>query len=165
MPYSAFSAVVRIIGINPYVTPPAAVRDALFAQAQKETSPIPVRGTLNDHAFTQTLVKYAGAWRLYLNGPMLKAAKLGVGDRAHVEIAYDPTPRTTPVHPLFAAALKADAKARAAFDALIPSRQKEILRYLQNLKSDASVARNVEIFLKHLRGDKTATHSALMRKR
>jgi len=63
----SFTAEVLIIGINPYVGLPENVLNALFEQADKSKSPIPVRGTLNGKRFVQTLVKYQGAWRLYSN--------------------------------------------------------------------------------------------------
>ncbi|MEI9935362.1 MAG: hypothetical protein WDM71_11065 [Ferruginibacter sp.] len=43
-------------------------------QAGKDKGHIPVKGKLDGHAFIQTLVKYSGKWRLYLNGPMRKAS-------------------------------------------------------------------------------------------
>lgn len=68
-----FSARIYIIGVNPYVLLPAKTLKAIFQQAQKSKGPIPVRGTMNGAVYTQTLVKYSGKWRLYLNMPMRKA--------------------------------------------------------------------------------------------
>ncbi|MCC7503129.1 MAG: DUF1905 domain-containing protein [Flavobacteriales bacterium] len=93
---AAFTAKIHIIGINPYVLLPDAHLQKLFAQADKEKGPIPVHGTLDGHAFIQTLVKYAGHWRLYVNGPMLKTSRKAVGDHVSVRIAFDPEERTTP---------------------------------------------------------------------
>ncbi len=143
-PLRAFNADIRIIGINPYVLLPEATLKKLFAQAAKDKGPIPVRGTLDGHAFIQTLVKYAGDWRLYLNGPMLKAARKGVGDRVSVRIAFDPSDRSIPMHPALETALKKDLTAAAVFEGLSPSRRKEIVRYIHHLKSEAAVKRNVE---------------------
>ena len=141
---AALTTAIDIIGINPYVLLPDAHLRKLFAQAGKDKGPIPLRGTLDGHAFLQTLVRYAGYWRLYLNGPMLKAAKKGVGDRVSVRIAFDPVERTIPVHPALAAALKANPAAAKVLDALPPSRRKEIVRYINHLKSEEAVKRNVE---------------------
>ena len=85
----SFSAKIYKIGANPYVLLPSAVLKQLFIQAGKDKGPIPVCGTLNGHKFIQTLVKYSGKWRLYLNTPMRKAANLDVGDVAKIEIQYD----------------------------------------------------------------------------
>jgi hypothetical protein len=86
---AVFEAEIRIIGVNPYVLLPAATLQKIFAHAGRDKGPIPVRGALDGHSFIQTLVKFAGAWRLYLNGPMLRACSKGVGDHVRVRIAYD----------------------------------------------------------------------------
>ena len=71
---NSFSAKIYIISkINPVVDLPDDVLSAIFAQAGRSKGPIPVRGRLNGAEFIQTLIKYEGAWRLYLNGPMRKA--------------------------------------------------------------------------------------------
>lgn len=147
-----FSAEIEIIGINPYVLLPEATLKRLFAQAGKDKGPIPVRGTLDGHAFIQTLVKYAGAWRLYINGPMLKAAKKGVGDTVRVRIALDPSDRSTPMPPALEAALKKNTKARKVFESLAPSRRKEIMRYIGHLKSEEAIAKNVARAIGFLEG-------------
>jgi hypothetical protein len=158
-----FSARIGIIGINPCVIVPDDVLSALLAKAGKSKGPVPVRGTLNAKPFLQNVVKYQGAWRLYLNGPMRKAAGIDVGDMAHIALAFDPALRMPSVPPLFAEALKREKKAKAAFDALAPSRRKEILRYLGFLKSEKTLAVNIEIVLAHLLGKKTAVRRAFLR--
>ncbi|HET9137258.1 MAG TPA: YdeI/OmpD-associated family protein [Candidatus Kapabacteria bacterium] len=158
-----FSSQIEIIGVNPYIYLPTAVLKALFTQAGKEKGPIPVKGTLNDKSFIQTLVKYQGQWRLYLNTPMRKAAGIDVGDKATVEIAFDPKPRLEPMPEKFKLALSKDKTAKAAYEKLIPSRKKEVLRYLNSMKTEASLEKNVEKFLMHLRGEKVDTLNALMR--
>ena len=151
---SSFSSRIRIININPYVTPPLAVLRTIWKQAGKETGPIQVKGKLNGFPFLQNLLRYEGAWRLYLNTPMRKSSGLGVGDVAHVEIEYDPKPRIVPMIPSFKKALSKSHKAAQAFDKLTPSRRKEILRYLANLKTDESRKRNIDIVIRYLSGQK-----------
>lgn len=148
----AFRAEILIIGINPYVLLPERTLEKLFAQATKDKGPIPVHGTLDGHAFIQTLVKYAGAWRLYLNGPMLKAVQKGVGDEVSVRIGHDPRDRSTPMPPALETALRKNKKAHAIFDALPPSRRKEIMRYIGRLKSEEAIARNVARAIGFLEG-------------
>jgi hypothetical protein len=149
----SFSARIYKIGINPYVLLPAAVLKNLFVTAGKDKGPIRVRGTLNGHPFLQTLVKYAGKWRLYLNGPMRTAAGIDVGDKANVEIEFDPAERTLSMHPKLEAALKKNKKAKAVFDELVPSLQKEIIRYINFLKTEESVERNITKALRFLSGE------------
>jgi len=141
------------IGINPVVDPPDSVMKIIFAQAARSKGPIAVCGKLNGAEFVQTLVKFKGAWRLYINGPMLKDSGLKVGDVAKVEMEFDPRPRSVPMPPALADGFRKDKKARAAFDKLAPSRQKEILRYIGSLKTQASIEKNVSRIMSHLRGE------------
>ncbi len=116
----------------------------MFEQAGKNKGPIPVKGSLNTHAFTQTLVKYSGKWRLYLNGPMREAAGIDVGDMAEVHIGYDDTERKTSLHPKLKEALKNNRQANAVFESLAPYLQKEIMRYINHLKTEESVDKNIK---------------------
>src|SRR5215207_7638372 len=141
---NSFSAKILKIGINPYVGIPEDVLESIFEQAGKSKGPIPVRGTVNGNQFTQTLVKYQGIWRLYINGPMREAAGIDVGDQADIRLEVDPRPRTEPVHPKFTHALARNRTAKIAFEKLVASRQKEILRYLNSLKTEESLDRNIE---------------------
>ena len=146
----SFSAKILIIGVNPYVLLPAKVLKETFKQAGKDKGAIPVRGTLNGKKFIQNLVKYSGKWRLYLNTPMRKAAGIDVGDMANVQIEFDPTPRLLTTHPQLAKALGLNKNAKMAFEKLPPSYQKEIIRYINNLKTKESVERNVKKAIQHL---------------
>lgn len=145
-----FTQKIYKIGINPLVDPPEQVLIELFEQAGRAKGPIPVSGTINGASFIQTLIRYKGAWRLYINSQMLKDADLTVGDTARIEIEFDPRPRDEPVHQQLANALAKDPVAYAEFEKLPPSRRKEIARYLNSLKSEEAVRRNVERVLGHL---------------
>ncbi|RLT27559.1 MAG: DUF1905 domain-containing protein [Chloroflexi bacterium] len=159
-----FRAPIYIVGINPLVDVPDRVLTALQRQSGIERGPIPVQGTLNGAPYRQTIVRYAGAWRLHLNGPMRQAAGIEAGDTASVTVEFDPTPRATPMPPLLLKAFSATPKARAAYDALSPSRQNEIRRYLASLKQEATIRRNVERVIAHLLGEDAPTLHALMRR-
>ena len=151
----SFSAKISKIGMNPYVGIPEEVLNSIFEQAGKARGPIPVRGTVNRKPFTQTLVKYRGAWRLYINGIMRESAGIDVGDQAHIQLEFDPTPRMEPIHPKLVYALGKNKSAKAAFERLNPSRRKEILRYLNSMKTKESLKRNIDKVLRHLTGEKT----------
>jgi hypothetical protein len=160
-----FTSEIFMIGINPVVDPPDPVMTELFVQTGRSKGPIPVRGRLHGAPFVQTLVKYKGAWRLYINGPMLKDSGLTVGDKASIEIEFDPRPRDVPMPPKLAEALKCDPAARTAYDELPPSRRKEISRYLGSLKTAAAIDKNVERIMRHLRGEKTGAQHVLTRRK
>ena len=146
-----FSATIYKIDINPVVDPPEMVLAEIFQKADKSKGPIPVRGKLNGVEFSQTLVKFRGAWRLYINAPMLKDSGLKVGDIANIDLEYDPRQRDVAMPNALVNAFGRDRSAREAFDRLTPSRQKEILRYVGSLKTREAVVRNVERVIRQLR--------------
>lgn len=148
-----FSSKIFKLGINPVVDPPDRIMRALFDQAGRSRGPIPVRGRLNGAEFVQTLVKYQGVWRLYINGPMLKASGLSVGELAKIEIEFDLRPRDVPMPEALSIAFRKDKRAKAAFEKLSPSRQKEISRYIGSLKTAESVKRSVDRVIAQLRNN------------
>lgn len=147
-----FKAEIFIIGVNPYVLLPEKVLEEIFKQANKNKGPIPVHGKLNGKAFTQTLVKYSGHWRLYLNLVMRKAAGIDVGDMATVEIKFDPQERKIEMHPKLKKALKKNKIAAKIFEMQSPSRKKEIVRYINFLKTEEKVDENVKRAINFLVG-------------
>jgi hypothetical protein len=159
-----FRAVIALLGINPYVSVPAPHLRALLRTAGRSTSPIPISVGINGATFRQNLVKYQGAWRLYLNTPMRKAAQKDVGDRITLLVEFDAEPRVEPMPPALSAALAEHESAKATFDTLPPSRKKEILRYLNQAKTDATLQRNVAKVIRFLLGEEPATLAALVRK-
>jgi hypothetical protein len=152
MATKTFKAKIRIIGINPYVLLPVAVLNLIFKQAEKDKGPIPIKGKLNGKPYTQTLVKYSGKWRLYLNMPMRLAGKCDVGDVALFSVQFDTKPRTTQMPTALKKALAANSQAKIMFDRLAPHYQKEIMRYINSLKSQESIDRNVKRAIEHLLG-------------
>lgn len=160
---SAFKAKIEIIGINPFVFIPKKILQDLFVQAGKSTSPIPVVATLNGITFRQNLVRYSGHWRLYLNTPVRKKANLDVGDAGLFEINFDPKPRVEKMPDSLMHALKKSKKAMQAFEALAASRQKEIKRYLNGLKTNESILRNTGHVMDYLEGKKPEGLHALLR--
>jgi len=147
-----FSAKILIIGVNPYVLLPPGLLKYIFEKAGKNKGAIPVKLKIGGENFIQNLVKYSGKWRLYLNGPMRKAAGKEVGDMIDIKIDYDPKERTTPMHPKLQKAFKENKEAKTTFDKLSPSRQKEILRYINFLKSEETVDKNIKRAIGYLTG-------------
>ncbi len=148
-----FKAEIKIIGINPFVFVPEEVLNYVFHQAGKDKGQLPVTMKIDGHEFKQTLVKYAGDWRLYLNTPMRKAAGKDVGDCAIFEIEFDTEVRSITMHPKLEEALAENKAAKAIFDSLAPYLQKEIIRYIANLKTEESVEKNVKKAIGFLLGE------------
>lgn len=160
-----FRASIDLVGINPFVTLPPRRLEELFAAAGRERGPIPVRVAIGGATFRQNLVKHRGVWRLYLNKPMRTAAGKGVGDRVTLEVEFDAAPRVEPMPASLRSALAKNAGAKAAFHALVPSRQKEIQRYLNSAKTAATVERNVAKVMAFLAGDATPGLAVLTSRR
>ncbi len=138
-----FKAVINIIGINPFVFVPEKILAAIFKLASKEKGHIPIQGTINDKPYKQTLVKFRGAWRLYINTIMLKNSPKRIGETITLAITYDPADRTIKPHPKLLKALKENKKAKIVFDQLPPSRRKEIVKYIASLKTNESIHKNI----------------------
>ena len=150
----SFIAKIQIIGVNPYVLLPSILLRYIFKKAGKDKGAIPVQLKIGGKDFIPNLVKYSGKWRLYLNGPMRKTAGKDVGDLIEIQIDFDSKPRTTPMHPKLKKAFKENPNAKKAFEKLSPSRQKEILRYINFLKSEGSVDKNIHRAIAHLTSSK-----------
>jgi len=151
MNYS-FEAELKIIVGNPFVFVPEEILKSIFEQAGRSKGPIPVCGRLNDKEYTQTLVKYSGAWRLYVNMVMLKNSPKRIGEKVRVDIEFDPKERTEAIHPKLQKALEENSEAKKIFENLSPSRQKEIKRYINHLKTETAVDKNVERAINFLLG-------------
>ncbi len=139
-----FAAAIEIVGINPFVSVPENILASIFQQCGKTKGPIPVQGTVNTKPYRQTLVKYKGAWRLYINTSMLKNSPKRIGETIRLTIAFDPEPRIITPHPKWVCALEANPAAKTVFDSLPPYRKTEIIRYIASLKNEESVDRNIE---------------------
>ncbi len=152
-----FSAQIEIIGINPFVFVPQKILLSLFKQADKSKGHIPIRGKLNGIAYTQTLVKYSGEWRLYINTTMLKNSPKRIGEVVEISVEYDPESREIKPHDDFKKALNKNISAKKMFESLSPSRRNEIVRYLANLKSEEALQRNIVKAINHLTGKERFT--------
>ena len=147
-----FKAKLDIIGINPFVYVPEQILKEIFSQAGKNKGHIPVYVIINDKKNKQTLVKYRGDWRLYINTTMLKNSPKRIGEMIDITIGFDPVDRSIKPHPGFLEALDQNLEAKKVFASLSASRQKEIIRYISNLKSEESVTKNIHKALGFLTG-------------
>ncbi|WP_300565371.1 YdeI/OmpD-associated family protein [Flavobacterium sp.] len=147
-----FSAIIKIIGINPYVSVPEEILKAISNDANKDKGPIPINGTVNDKPYLQTLVKYSGEWRLYINTIMLNNSPKRIGENITITIAFDPKERKIEMHSLLKKALTENQEANAVFEKLSPYRQKEIIRYISHLKTEEKIKENVTKAINFLLG-------------
>ena len=139
-----FTAKIDIIGINPFVFVPEKILGKIFEQAGTNKGAIPVSGTINGLPYQQTLVRYSGHWRLYINTKMLKDSPKRIGETVAITIELDTADRSIKPNPKLVKALKKEPRAKKVFDSLPPSRQKEIVRYISFLKTEESIDRNIQ---------------------
>lgn len=152
-----FTAAMRIRDGNPYVHVSAA-RATLVKPGWRK--PLPVLVRINGkptHPWRINMMPIGNdGFYLYLHGAVRKASRTQVGDLVEVAIKFDADYRSGPMHPMptwFRTPLSEHSKATKAWNALVPSRKKEILRYFSWLKSPAARTRNVERALKVLSGE------------
>jgi hypothetical protein len=150
-----FRSVIEMEGINPFVRVSPARADRL-KPGWRKPMPVSIRinGAPEEPWRINMMPKLDGVFFLYLHGQVRKASGAAVGDRVSVEIAFDEDyrPGPPPMPPFLTAALKAHPQARAAYRALPPGRQKELVRYFSRLKSETARTRNLESALRVLSG-------------
>jgi hypothetical protein len=147
-----FKAEIEIIGINPFVFVPDDILQKIFEQAGKNKGTIPIKGFINGHLYRQTLLKYRNHWRVYINTLMLKNSPKRIGEIIELTIEFDSESREIQVPVIFLKALETNKEASLVFQKLTPSIQKEIVRYLTNLKTEQGLQKNVEKAINFLIG-------------
>lgn len=143
-----FRSVIEINGVNPFVL----VSARHGAKLRKDwRRPMPVRIRVNGKPEAPWRINLMpvgdGSFYLYLHGDVRKASKTKVGDVVTVELEFDDDYKGGPAdHPMpvwLGNALDRHPAAKQAFGRLIPSQQKEVLRYLARLKSVEAQTRNL----------------------
>ncbi|HEX6893538.1 MAG TPA: DUF1905 domain-containing protein [Chryseolinea sp.] len=136
-----FRAKIYKVGINACVEVPCKITDRM----KPGRGYIPVKGTIGRYAFEQTLVPVRhGPYRLYVNGLMLKGSDSKVGDTAKFTIAQTTAKRKDETMPAALRSKLVYTGLLASFEDLVPSRQKEIVRYLNYLKTAEAKNRNID---------------------
>ena len=138
-----FEAKIEIIGANPFVFVPDKILSCIFKQAGKDKGHIPIKGIINGNSYRQTLVKYSGQWRLYVNTTMLKNSPKRIGETIDLTVSFDSDSREIEMPCDFAKALNSNKEAKLVFEQLSASRKLEIVRYLARLKTKESFEKNI----------------------
>lgn len=151
-----FRGRIEIFNGNPYVLIGAARARALKPGWKK---PLPVRVAINGKPKPPWRINLMpvgdGRFYLYLHGDVRKASKTGVGDVVDVDVRFDAAYKNGPLHPMpawFRRGLRANPEAGRNWEALPPSRRKEVLRYFSWLKPEETRTRNLEKALHVLSG-------------
>ncbi|HAY3534888.1 YdeI/OmpD-associated family protein [Elizabethkingia anophelis] len=147
-----FTAKLEIIGINPFVFLPPSVLEDMLKHYENYKGKIPIKGKVNGVDYIQTLVKYSGEWRLYINTTMLKNSPKRIGEILNISIEVDHGERKIEAHPKLLAALEENPEALNVFNQLRPSSRNEIIKYISYLKTEQSIDKNVAKAINFLLG-------------
>ena len=152
-----FRATIRVVGVNPYVL--VSKRNAgRVKPGWRKPMPVVVRinGRPREGWRINMMPRGDGSFYLYLHGTVRNASGTKPGDRVSVRLVFDAAYRGGPAHPMpswFRIPLSRNTKALSAWNALTPSRKKEVLRYFSALKSDEARSRNLSRALSALSGE------------
>ncbi len=102
-----------------------------------------VKVTVNGYNYLSTVAVMAGEFCVAFSSAHRAATGLKAGDPIDVTLELETAPRIVEVPDDLAAALKAKAGARAAFDAAAPSHRKEWVRSVVEAKAAETRARRI----------------------
>lgn len=147
-----FKAVIYKTGINYCVDVPAHITSALVAVKGY----IRIKGTVNNIEFTKSLVPVKnGPYRLFINTITLKDIRSRVGQTATFVIEQDTSDPELehPMPPMLLHRLQQNGLL-TVFKAMAPSKRKEILRYINNIKTPEIVEKNIEKVITQLKNNR-----------
>ena len=111
----------------------------------------PVVVTINGYSYRNTVAVMGGKYMVGVSAEHRAGAKVAGGDVIDVELALDTAPREVAVPADLAKALKAHEGSRARFDALSYTKRKEIVRNIEDAKTDETRTRRLEKAVADLR--------------
>jgi hypothetical protein len=100
--------------------------------------------TLNGHSWSTRVAVMRGRNLIGLSNANRAAASVATGDHVEVEIRLDTDPIEIAEPDDLAEVLRKDPAARAAFDRLTPSRQRQLVRTIESAKQPDTRARRIE---------------------
>jgi bacteriocin resistance YdeI/OmpD-like protein/uncharacterized protein DUF1905 len=115
---------------------------------------VPVRATVNGHAFRSTLMRYGETDYLGLNRKARDDAGVEAGQRITVELEVDDEPRVVEVPPQLANALARDEEASEAFERLSYTHRREFAEWVGEAKREETRTRRAGQALAMLREGK-----------
>ena len=131
-------------GNGRWVAVPPEIADSFTARRA------PVRGTVNGVPYRSRLAVYGGYSYLGFTAAIRKQAGIELGDLLEIEIETDPEPRVVKLPEALAAALRADAEAKAAFDKLAFTHRREYAGWVAEAKRQQTQERRVAQVLQRI---------------
>jgi hypothetical protein len=148
-PSYTFTAKIYKTGINWCVDVPKRITDTL----KTANGFIRIRGEINGFKFTKSLVPVKdGPYRLFVNLQMMKGGNTALGEKAAFTIQADLHKKVKEYSqpPLLRQALAAH-DLTASFNALSSSRKSDILKYLNSIKTEATLKKNIDKVINQLK--------------
>ncbi len=100
--------------------------------------------TINGYTYRTTIARMGTAYMVPVSAERREAAGIAAGDEIEVDIELDTAPRVVEVPADLAAALADAPGARATFDALSYTSQREHVTAVEGAKADATRQRRIE---------------------
>ncbi|MEO7753100.1 MAG: YdeI/OmpD-associated family protein [Terracoccus sp.] len=114
---------------------------------------VPVSVTVDGgHSYASSIASMGGRFLVSFNAATRAATGRGAGDEIEVRLEVDDTPRTIEVPEVLRAALDGDSGARAAWEALSPSRQRAHALAISSARTEETRQRRLAAVLDALRG-------------
>jgi hypothetical protein len=110
-----------------------------------------VTATINGFTYRSSVAAMGGRFLLPVSAQIRQDTGVGAGDEVDVELELDTAPRTVTVPADFAAALRGDDAARAAFDGMSFSHQQRHVLAIEGAKTEQTRQRRIEKALADLR--------------
>jgi hypothetical protein len=119
---------------------------------------VPVRGTINGAPFRSSVFRMGGDCHfMVVNRRLREAAGVTGGETVPVRMERDDAPRTVTPPPDFARALKASKEARATWDKLSFTHQREHVEHIEGAKKPETRQRRIENSIQLLAAGKKET--------
>jgi hypothetical protein len=103
--------------------------------------------TINGYTYRSTVAVYGGEYMLPVSAEVRAAAGVAAGDDLDVDLELDTAPRVVEVPADLAAALAGDPAAKARFDGLSYSNQRQHVLALDGAKTAGTRQRRLELIL------------------
>ena len=114
---------------------------------------VPVKGTINGFPFRSSFFPTGkGTHYMVVNKEVRAGAKAAVGESVTVVLEVDTAPRVVALAPDVKKALTKNKKAKAAFDKMAYSHQKEYVGYIEEAKRPETQAKRIKQTLEILSG-------------
>ena len=162
--YHVFSGRIYKVGFIRYVDVPPEISRMLGEGATR----VPVEGEVEGTQLKTTMVSRGkGCYRLAIHGDIRKRLKVDAGTVVEVALCRDKASREPVLPPTMALALRNSPKAQAEFRRITTALRRQIVRYVTQVKQQATLERRVAGLMRSLekRGREHALKQAKRRKR